>query len=72
MMGTVTRAQAVDSVTRFALELIADPAALSDDIKTRLYQYLMRLKNGSPKALSLAERFASGEIDGDTLLEMMG
>ncbi len=71
-MGMVTRAQALDSVNRFALNLIADPATLSEDLRTRLYRYLMKLANGSPKALALAERFASGEIDGDTLLEMIG
>lgn len=35
-------------------------------------RFLILLLNDSPKALRLAKMFDRGEIDGDTLLELIG
>ncbi len=37
-----------------------------------MVKFLMLLLNDSPKAMRLAKMFDRGEIDGDTLLKMMG
>lgn len=59
-----------DSVLAFGMEKTNE--GLTEMQKRSLFQFFVRLRNDSPKAQRLADRFASGEIDGDTFLEMMG
>lgn len=58
------------SVRDFVLAKTSE--GLTEIQKRRLFQFFVRLLNGSPKAQRLADRFDSGEIDGDTFLELMG
>lgn len=58
------------SVHSFALAKISE--GLTEIDRRRLFQFLMRVHNASPKARQLAERFDSGEIDGDTLWKLLG
>ncbi|MFA6064149.1 MAG: hypothetical protein WC736_16285 [Gallionella sp.] len=59
-----------DSVFAFAWEKTSN--GLTEVHKRSLFQFFIRLRNESPKAQRLADRFDAGEIDGDTFLEMMG
>lgn len=58
------------SVCVFALEKTRD--GMTEIQRRNLFQFFIRLLNGSLNAQRLADRFDSGEIDGDTFLEMMG
>lgn len=58
------------SVCVFALAKTSE--GLTEVQQRHLFQFFIRLLNGSPKAQRLADRFDAGEIDGDTLLELMG
>lgn len=59
-----------NSVRDFVLAKLSE--GLTEIEKRRLFQFFVRLLNGSPKARRLVDRFDSGEIDGDTFWEMMG
>ncbi|WP_018077200.1 hypothetical protein [Thiobacillus denitrificans] len=47
-------------------------AGLTEPERRSMVKFLMLLLNDSPKAMRLAKMFDRGEIDGDTLLKMMG
>lgn len=58
------------SVCVFALAKTRE--GMTEIQRRNLFQFFIRLLNGSLKAQRLADRFDAGEIDGDTLLELMG
>lgn len=59
-----------DSVIRFLDECVGKMATLPATQQRQAYRLVMRLRNGSQKALRLARMFDRGEISGDQLLEL--
>lgn len=57
------------SVSDFVLAKLSE--GLTEIEKRRLFQFFVRLLNGSPGAWRLVDRVDSGEIDGDTFWELI-
>lgn len=58
------------SVLHFAVDKISGD--LTEAHRKSLFKLLICLRNDSPRAHRLAKMYDQGQIDGDTLLKMMG
>lgn len=58
------------SVIRFMMDNLNLGDQLPGKRRDKLFRLAIKLRNGSPSALRLAEQFDRGEIDGGKMLEM--
>lgn len=58
------------SVARFIMDLVNLGHQLPGHQRDKLFRLSVKLRNGTPSAVRLAEQYDRGEIDGDQMLEM--